>query len=338
MPVTQSSILDTKETSMPSSSLPTYGQTLRHSCHSQYLAARQVYSVLDLDTTRNRAFDLEHCRSSAWFCRHSDTGEIRVASNACRLRWCPVCAQSRVNYISHEVGEWTAAQEHPKFITLTLRHTEAPLEHQVKYLYMYFQSLRKRKDFKKAVTGGIWFFQIKKSKSDGLWHPHLHCLVTGLYLPRRRLSRMWQEITHGSMVTDIRPIHDPQKAANDAARYASNPGTLSSLDLSDACELVEAMHGRRICGTWGTGRAVSLRPSRQVDTDKWKNIGNWFAILELRDTNANARAILHAWRHKIPLEDGIDVIPTIEDLIPKKSLPYLWTVVDEVHQTERSPP
>ncbi len=338
MPVGVSSIVHTKETTGQKSSIPTYGESLRHSCRSKFLAAETTYERLDRAKDHSRAEDLRWCRSRAWFCRHTETGEVRVASNSCRLRWCPVCAQSRVNYITHEVSEWTAAQAHPKFITLTLKHTEAPLDHQVKHLYLYFQKLRRRKDFKRCVTGGIWFFQIKKSESDNLWHPHLHCLVTGLYLPRRRLSKMWQDVTYGSMVTDIRPVHDPQKAANDVARYSSSPGTLSSLDLPDACELVDAMQGRRICGTWGTGRAVSLRPARQTDKSKWTNIGNWFAILENHETSPNCRAILSAWRNKTPLPEGISY--TMNDYLDRELGLSFWENLDldEIYKPERNPP
>lgn len=338
MPTTAIFRLDTQETIDPTDDIPTYGESLRHSCRPAYLAARQVYSILDSRKDRSRAETLRWCRATAWFCRHDETGEVRIGTNACHLRWCPVCAQARRNHISHSVAEWLGTADYPKFLTLTLKHTDAPLDWQVKNLYNYFRALRRRKEFRQSVTGGVWFFQIKKSKNDSRWHPHLHCLVTGLYLSKYRLHDMWCQITYGSFVADIRTVRDPQKAANDAARYAASPGSLVGLSAGDACELVKAMHGRRICGTWGTGRAVSLRPTKPADADKWHNVGGWYDVMSKRDTDPNARAIFQAWQDKRPLADGIHCVNLVVNEFIKKQKQSTWEDLDKMQKTERDPP
>lgn len=337
MPTIAEPLVHNKETTAQFDPIPSYGESLRHSCYPAYLAAERVYSQLDEGKDRQRTWRLRYCRGMAWFYRHIETGEVRVGSNACHLRWCPVCSQSRRNYIAHSVAEWLGIASHPKFLTLTLKHTEAPLDFQVQQLYSFFRELRRRKEFKRCVTGGIWFFQIKKSKTDNLWHPHLHCIITGFYLQQRKLSQMWSQITYGSHIVDIRSIRDPQAAANDAARYAASPGSLVDLSHSDGCELVEAMNGRRICGTWGTGRVVSLRPAKQTDKDKWENIGSWDIILNTRESDPNARTILNAWKDKKPLEAGIDCCPIHDiDNIPH-GVPPEQLVFDEVYKPERIP-
>lgn len=338
MPVTAVASVHNKETTAQFEPIPTYGVSLRRSCMPQWSAAEQVYSLLDGSKDHSRAERLKWCRSAAWFYRHKDTGEVRVGSNACHLRWCPVCSQSRRNYIAHGVAEWVGIADHPKFLTLTLKHTNAPLEWQIKNLYDFFRELRRRKEFTRCVTGGIWFFQIKKSKTDDMWHPHLHCLVTGLYLAQHKLSRMWLQVTCGSRIVDIRAVHDPQSAANDAAKYAACPGTLSGLSSGDACELVDAMHGRRICGTWGTGRAVSLRPPVHVEKDKWRNIGSWQDILNTRESDPNARAIINAWRDKTALPEGIDCHYYSEAELDSGKPRQEQLTLDEVYKVERNPP
>lgn len=338
MPTTTVCRLDNKETTVQIDAIPTYGESLRHSCQSAFLAAERVYEHLDEGTTKFKASLLRSCRSYAYFFRHADTGEIRVGSNACHLRWCPVCAQSRRNYISHSVAEWTGAASYPKFLTLTLRHSDAPLDWQIKCLYNYFRELRRRREFKHCVKGGIWFFQIKRSKTDGFWHPHLHCLIEGLFFKKRTLSRLWCQISHGSYIVDIRPVRDPQAAANDAAKYAAAPGSIVSLSLADAVELVEAMHNRRICGTWGTGRAVSLRPAKLDDKDKWKTVGSWDMILKNRDTDPNARAILNAWKDKQPLEAGIQCYGHPAEPFKSWSERHPQLTFDEVYKSGKDPP
>lgn len=338
MPSICPSLLDTEETTGSSTSIPTYGERLRQSCTNQYNAASQIYSYLDELNGSSKHFTLENCRSSSWFVRNIVSGEVRVASNSCHLRWCPVCSDSRRSYISHSVAGWVEHQSFPKFLTLTIMHSNAPLSHQIDHLYKYFRLLRKRKEFKDSVPGGFWFFQIKKSKSSGQWHPHLHCLISGKYIPQKRLVHIWKEITGTSTIVDIRPIRDPAKACNDAARYAACPGSLAGLSFEDALELVECMHGRRICGTWGTALKVSLRPPTSVDQAEWESVGEWFSVMREKDQNESARAILDAWQFNHPLEAGIKVChlgPEFEefDLDNLRELESSFN-----YPTERSPP
>lgn len=307
MPSPKSSSVHTEETSHPSTPIPTYGERLRHSCLNQYEAAERIYCYLDRLNSTSKRFDLENCRSKAWFVRHIESGDVRIAANSCHLRWCPVCTDSRRSYIAHSVAEWVHDQAHPKFLTLTIKHSNAPLDHQIDHLYKFFRSLRKRKDFNNSVPGGFWFFQIKMSRQSGQWHPHLHCLISGDYIPHSRLKHMWLEITSNSTVVDIRPVRDPAKAANDAARYAACPGSLSGLSFEDALELVECMHGRRICGTWGTARSVSLRSPPCPDREKWQTVGSWDNVCKLSAESPEAKAILFAWQNNKPLDAGIVV-------------------------------
>lgn len=332
------SYLDTKETSRQFDSQPTYGACLRRSCYPEFSAAEQIYKELDFGYRRDRAFNLSHCRSTAWFVRHEETGEVRVASNSCHLRWCPVCARARRAYITHEISEWLQVCDHPKFLTLTLKHTDAPLEHQIVHLYQFFRKLRARKEFKAAISGGIWFFHIRKSKTDGRWHPHLHCLVTGKYIPVRRIRNLWIQVTFGSEIVHIRSINDIEKASAESARYAACPGSLAGMDLTAGAEMVNALHGRRICGTWGTGRKISLRPEPSNELNKWSNVGNWQAVTASQKTDHNAQAILFAWQTNNPLPVGIEFHPEerFENDYPK----WNWEAyeLELMAQEERSPP
>lgn len=332
------SIVHTEETKAQLSSPPTYGASLRHSCYPEFAAAEQVYEDLDRYSPRHRDQILQGCREWAWFVRHDVTGQVKIASSSCKLRWCPVCARARRAYIAHEIADWLGDSDHPKFLTLTLKHTSASLAHQIDHLYGFFKELRRRKDFDKAVTGGIWFFHIKKSRDDGLWHPHLHCLITGLYIPKSRLRRLWIQVTYGSEIIGIRAVHDYDKASSESARYAACPGSLAGLSLADAREMVEAMHGRRICGTWGTGRTVSLRPKPIEDRHLWTGIGDFQAVIGDSKTDHNAQAILHAWKTDQPLPEGITYYK--EDKFKNNIEPFSWKdyAMESAAEIERSPP
>jgi hypothetical protein len=338
MPTKNSSLLDNKETTGRFASIATYGDVLRESCYAEYSAARQVYSFLDDREDAPKPRFLDGCRSVAWFCRHVTTGEVRVVSNACHLRWCPLCSEAKRNYITHSVESWLSQESHPKFLTLTLKHSKAPLTHQIDHLYKCFRYLRKRSYFKRLVTGGVWFFQVKISKTDGLWHPHLHCLIGGLYVPLGWLKRAWLSTTYSSMQVDIRPVRDPHLASCEVARYAATPCKLVGLPFSCQVELVKSMHGRRLCGSWGTAKVVSLRPQRVTDKYLWENIGSWFSVLNLRKHDSNADAIWFSYTHNTPLPSGINV-NYVEDFLDGLDN-FQWSDYDfdQIYSQERSPP
>lgn len=332
------SLVLNEQTTVQKSEQLTYGQLLRLNCKAEYAAAFRIYSVLDGGPENGRAARLAGCRTNAWFARNSESGEVRVAASSCSLRWCPVCSNARRNFVTHEIAEWLVTADHPKLITLTLRHTDDPLSCQITKLYDCFRELRRRKDFKKAVTGGVWFFQVKKSKTDGLWHPHLHALVTGKFLPRRRLSRLWLQVTTTSEVIDIRSIYEPRAVANDVARYATSPGSLVNLPPDDGIEMVESLRGRRICGTWGTARGIRMRPKLEKDGSKWESLGSWGTVMGTYETDPNARAIILSWKTGTNLPEGI-TCRNIDQLIANLCDPA-WAEYDfeSVYDHERSPP
>lgn len=334
----QPSLVHSQQTTVQESPIATYGQVLRQSCRKKFAAALLIYKLMDAADFKSRATRLEDCRKISWFTRHLKSGEVRVATSSCSLRWCPVCSNVRRNFVTRSVAEWLTSCEYPKLITLTTKHSDDQLYVQINKLYGFFRELRRRTDFKKAITGGVWFFQVKKSKTDGLWHPHIHAVVTGAFFPRRRLSKIWCEITCGSMVTEIRSIKDPRGAANEVARYATSPGDISALSPDDGLSLVDAMHGRRICGTWGTGRGISLRPKSTIVKEEWENIGSWLAVMSSLDDSKEAKAIVHAWKTGISLGRGISLAST--DYLLARMKDPSWTEYDfeSIYDHERSPP
>lgn len=241
-----------------------------------------VYTAIDDRDDLSRTATLRRCRTNAWFVRHRVTGRVRVASSRCGLRWCPLCIRTKRFVMQQSLKPWVIKANKPKFITLTLKHSEAALSHQIDSLYKFFSNLRRRPYWKKRIEGGVWFFQIKKSANDGLWHPHLHIICEGRYVPQKELSEIWCQITHGSSVVDIRAVKDVRKAVEYVSRYATAPCRLADLDLESAIEVVDSLHGRRICGTFGTGRLVQLVPKKCPDADEWEYMGGFWSVMMTR--------------------------------------------------------
>lgn len=272
-----------------------------------YDKAEQLYSAVDSIDYTDYIGRLESCRSRSWFARHKDSGKVRVFTTTCKLRWCPMCVAARRAWLQGSIGEWLKGIEQPKFLTLTVRHVGLPLSLQIKNLYTYFKNLRRSSFWRRKVAGGVWFFQLKKSDTDELWHPHLHCVLDSDYMLHETLSALWNDITHGSPIVDIKIVRNPEKSADYVARYATAPANLIHLDTNDAVDCFRSLHGKRICGKFGTAEVIHLRPPKCDDKDSWQHVGNWSTVSQLADSNDDAALILKAWQSDDVLSSGISM-------------------------------
>lgn len=284
-----------------------FRQYLTGSNHEEINSSASIYRKQDSVQGTNNLENFINCRNRAWFSVSHITRRVRVATNSCRLRWCPLCSSALTRYRSHAIEDWLEAQGTTRFLTLTLKHTEGPLDRQISDIYYYFRQLRKIKYFQQVVTGGIWFFQIKRSSRSGEWHPHLHCLVTGSYIIHPRLSEIWEKVTRGSTVVDIRTIRDENQISKYIARYSSRPATLSEYSEADRLEIFTAMHGRRLCGTWGTGKLCLLSPSNSIDKSEWRKLGTWRNIVSRVPFISYCKLIFRCWKQDLPIPDYINL-------------------------------
>ena len=191
-------------------------------------------------------------------------------------------------------------------MTFTLCHTPTPLDEQIDILYDSFKKLRRLKMFKKATKTGVWFFQIVRSKIDKNWHPHLHVITGGAYIPHRELSREWNRITGHSFIVDIRAIKDPDIAADYVARYAAKTCNPANFDLDDLNIINDAIKKHRVCGSWGSAKKAKLTLPAKMDRDDWKVLGRYSTIIGLAKIDARAAKILEAYQKGTTIDDSID--------------------------------
>jgi hypothetical protein len=312
--------LDTEETSGKLGKSFTYRDFLASGVKGDILRAETIYWMWDNLESANRHGQLLQCRSHAHFMIHKTSKEIRVASSACGLRWCPLCIRTRRYIITQSVKGWLKKREKPKFLTFTMKHRTAPLAVQIDNLYKYFRAIRKHKAFKNSIKGGIWFFQVKRSKDDLHWHPHIHCLCEGKFVHHAELVKAWETITHGSKVVDVRAVKDIEKSAEYVARYAAAPCRLLNYDTDKALECVQALHGRRICGTFGTAKGVSLRPKACEDVEDWQELDSFFNIQNNVDNSEIAKGIYRAWITNKPYDGELPAPPPKIDEAYKKEI------------------
>ena len=126
-------------------------------------------------------------------------------------------------------------------------------------------------------------------------------------MPKKELSARWEKITNGSKIVDLKLVRDPDETAQYVARYSARPAQLKQYPLELRVEIYIAMHRRRLAGTWGTAKGVSLSPPTSVESDKYEKVGTWNTITCLEHDVDDAKSILDAWRNHKPLEPSINV-------------------------------
>lgn len=213
------------------------------------------------------------CGSVAWVMKSDDlAGRHRLQVNRCRNRWCIPCATEKARMVARNVKEFVADRT-VRFLTFTLKSNDQPLSAQLDRLYKTFKKLRHLPQFKRALTGGVIFFEVKLNKTATAWHPHLHVLAEGSYIDARSLSKTWLELTGDSFIVDIRQVPPGGAVAGYVAKYAGKALEARTWDFPD--RLVEAMvafRGRRFFTTFGSWVNCDLS-KRPEDDCGWIAVG-----------------------------------------------------------------
>lgn len=322
-----SSNLDTLETSGDSRPPESYRKYCITHCQDEYQASLDAYADFDLEDGKSRVVTLEQCRTGAYFVRNRKTAKVKVLSSSCHLRWCPMCSATRRWFLTQQVSDWLTTVRQQKFLTLTVQHYEEPLQKQIDFLYESFKKFRKTKFIKNHVRGGIWFFQIHRAKSDGLWHPHLHCVIDAAWMDKFKISATWEFVTKTSKIINIKEVKNADSMAEYVARYAARPSLLSHLDVPSRYELLQALHGRRLVGTWGNARSITLRPSKPPDADDWVKVGYYRKVIWTMDTDPRARSIWTAFKNDTELSEDCNILDNT-DKTCKHKLDWKQLVLD----------
>lgn len=212
-------------------------------------------------------FDL--CGTDPWIVVDpADPQRVAVHCNTCRNRWCLPCAQARSHRIQvnlqHHLQRRTV-----RMLTLTLRHSATPLRGQLDRLYKCFRTLRQTTFWRQHVTGGCAVLEITHGWHSPEWHPHLHCLVEGKYIPHGRLSDLWRQVTGDSFIVHVTAVASTEEAAKYVAKYLRKPVDRSILYKPDPlAELIAATKGRRLVHTFASWRGFRL--TAPLDNTPWE--------------------------------------------------------------------
>ena len=266
---------------------------------------RRVYVALrETGQTSARINRFATCGSRAYV-EVNAKHEVRLACNRCRDRFCPVCAAERGARIGGRLAE-LIRDLHPRFVTLTLKSNALELTDQISRIYNCFSQLRRRRLWKDHVKGGAAVCEIKLGRT-GAWHVHLHCLVTGRYFAQKDLSEEWYKATGDSSIVDIRAVDRNTTGVDLAkylAKYIAKPMSHEIFtDPEKMRAMISALHGRRLCLTWGCWRGEKLdQLSDEADTGEWKSCGPLETVVErAKGGDEECRRIFDVLCRKYPI-------------------------------------
>lgn len=287
----------------------TANQNFRHSFWKVRRAAtsRAFTSALIPDTRRQRFY---MCGQVAWLLRAKDNPDLyRVGSNRCRDRWCEACAVERRRTITQNIAV-KLADKTLRLMTLTLKANDDGLRASLIRLIRGFRRMRGERFFRETQAGGMYFVEVTLNVKTRQWHPHLHVLIEGKFLPHEQIKQSWLAITGDSFVVDIRKTPNSKVAASYVAKYASKAVSSNVWqDPNRFDEAIIAIAGQRTFQTFGSWTRLHLsRPP--ADDHEWEQVCELWRVLELdRIGDPWAHDIIRRLTRNTPLETKDLTVP-----------------------------
>lgn len=198
------------------------------------------------------------CGSGLHIYRRADTGALSLRGQSCRDRFCTPCSAAASWRVAQNL-ERLCSGSPTRLLTLTLKHSSAPVRDQIRRGVAAFRAIRRRKEWKERVTGGAWFCEVKVSEATEEWHVHYHVLLKGDYIPHQTLRAWWLEETGDSHVIRLELAREGLKGSHYAAKYATK-GFEDGLWArpSAVAVLLNALRRVRLYGAFGTWREGRL--------------------------------------------------------------------------------
>lgn len=299
-----SSLLDPQETSLHVVGFGTEEDTadinadisFRHS-YWQHRRVRVFRALESLTADPMRLHRFRHCGQGAWVQRAiGKPGVFRVISAKCHDRFCEACQrEKRLRICANLVKRLPDGRV--RFVTLTLKSSRDPLGDQVDRLIGSFAKLRRGRKMKGCFAGGCWFLEVTRNKQTGLWHPHLHVMCQGDFIPVDLLRREWLRCTGDSFIVDVREIKHVQEVAGYVTKYAAKAVNVAAIDNDeDLREVMRCFQSRRMYNPFGSWKGLKLSDPPDTETE-------WEYFATLAEIRRKAKAgddvslqILHAVR------------------------------------------
>lgn len=241
---------------------------------------RIALAIANAGLSDNRWHRFATCGTTAWIVRHPDhLDKYTVRSSHCRDRFCVPCAREKSHRVAQNVAKHTLKRT-IRFITLTLRHSQASLTVQLAHLINSFRRLRTTSLWRATTQGGVAFLELKLGRNGREWHPHLHILCEGAYIRQSALAHEWHRITQDSYIVDIRRPKSQREVIYYVTKYAGKPmGQTLTYNAAKLATAIKELAARRLMTTFGTWRGFRL--SKKAPAVDWIPVAPLARIIQL---------------------------------------------------------
>lgn len=267
---------------------------------------RRVYDAMHACLVPQKRLDrFAACGERAFVIhRHDSPRLFSICGNYCRDRFCTPCTNARSRFIADKLQAHLTTGR-LRFITLTIKTGDQPLSVYLDKLRTSFRKLRATKLWQQRVTGGISMLEVKWNQDTMRWHPHLHILQTGSFLPVKALRAVWLKATGDSYIVDVQCVNEPTAAIAYVVKYATKAVDNSTVSNPDRLqEAIIAMSSRRTLLLLGTWRKISLKQERL--SVAWDYVVSLTHLLNLaRQGNDYAISVLHSLNTRTRLDDSL---------------------------------
>jgi len=244
--------------------------------------AKVRQALVDAGASANAVFNFDQCGAECTVEWNETEKRYRCRGCYCHCRHCEPCMRGKSSLITTNLRNIMGRDNKAthRFITLTLRNTNAPLKSEIKRLYAAYKQLRAKPEWRSSQRGGAATLEVKYNPTTKLWHPHLHIISEGDYLSTYWLSQTWRDITGDSHIVDVRIISKDKDVAYYVGKYVTK-GTNAEVwdNPTVAAEWVRAVKGVRMCATFGTWRGYKLLERPKDTPGQWQVIGSLGSIV-----------------------------------------------------------
>lgn len=226
------------------------------------------------------------CRTPALY-RSETTGEYVLAQKTCKHRLCPRCGLVRSRRLSADATVLTSTMDAPKFVTLTIVSSPAPLADRLQHLRDSFGRLRRSKLWRRHFKKGIAVVEVTHNPKTDLWHPHLHLIVDGSYTDQRDLSDAWAKATADSKIVHIRAVPVKSEAIRYIAKYASKTSDFNEVPDHRVNEWLDAVASLRTHSTFGPGARKAIKREKPAGDKTLRPVTQLGILHDMADAGDN---------------------------------------------------
>lgn len=217
---------------------------------------------------------LEGCCVHPVVLGRDDDDRLMFRECRCRSRICPYCRECRRREVVAQLVATLDRMDSTRFMTFTLLSCDAPLGEQLIRLRSTFSRLRRTKLWRDRVDGGLYTVEVTYNRKTGQWHPHIHAVAEGKYIPQALLADEWERITGDSRVVDIRACRSRRQAVKYLAEYVQKTSDVEKFPMSAIAEWAVEVHGLRFVAKFGTMYGRSARGEGEgVAEGRSENVG-----------------------------------------------------------------